>query len=82
MSIHFKNNLSTLRKLHGKRQHEMSEVLGVPRSTYSGWENNVGSNPDYENLVKISKYFRVSIDVLLIKDYRQHLLKTLKRKRI
>ena len=47
-------------------QIEMAKRFGVAQGSYSGWEN--GAEPDYGTLVKIAKFFRVSLDDLLTKD--------------
>ncbi len=62
--MHFTSNLKLLRKHRGKTQDDLAHVLGMKRSTLSGYENNI-AQPGMEALVKISAYFRISIDTLL-----------------
>ena len=73
------DNLKTLRKRAGKSQEDVANDLGFNRSTYSGYENGV-AQPNIENLIALSKYYELSIDVLLSenfqdfseKDWRNH----------
>ena len=60
-------NLKTLRKRIKKSQEEVAQDLNMHRSTYSGYENEVAT-PNIENLIIFSKYYQVSIDVLIQKD--------------
>jgi transcriptional regulator with XRE-family HTH domain len=73
------DNLKILRKRAGKSQEDVANDLGFNRSTYSGYENGV-AQPNIENLIALSKYYELSIDVLLSenfqdfseKDWRNH----------
>ncbi len=67
MVVHFASNIKFLRKRKGRSQDEMAFTLGIPRSTLSGYENEV-AEPGFEMLVKISEYFGISTDVLLKGD--------------
>jgi len=67
MSVIFCTRLKDLRKSMSKTQLEVSQELGVPQSTYAGYEIN-RSEPNMETLTKISDYFNVSIDYLLGKS--------------
>ncbi|MCE2743849.1 MAG: helix-turn-helix domain-containing protein [Fluviicola sp.] len=62
------NNLKILRKRLKKSQEEVAQDLKLSRSTYSGYENGV-AQPNIENLVAFSDYFKVSIDELLRKNF-------------
>ena len=57
----------TLKKLRGEKrlsQAELAEILKISQQTIASWE--VGrTEPDNEMLVKIAKYFDVSVDYLL-----------------
>ena len=57
-------NIKALRKLHGKTQGELAEVLGVKKSLVSNYENGY-STPDIYTLVKIADYFDVTLDELV-----------------
>ncbi|MFM2037286.1 MAG: hypothetical protein RL432_225 [Bacteroidota bacterium] len=62
------NNIKILRKRKGKSQEEMSLELGMNRSTYSGYENNI-AQPNLESILKISQYFGLTIEDLISKDF-------------
>lgn len=62
------NNLKILRKRLKKSQEEVAQDLKLSRSTYSGYENGV-AQPNLENLVAFSDYFKVSIDELVRKNF-------------
>ena len=53
-------NIKILRKRKGKSQEEVATALGLNRSTYSGYENNI-AQPNLENILQISKYYGLSI---------------------
>ncbi|MEG0255024.1 helix-turn-helix domain-containing protein [Vagococcus sp.] len=61
----FGEKLQNLRKEKGIFQEELSEVLDVSRQSISKNENG-SSQPSFEKLVLISKFFNVSIDALLV----------------
>lgn len=61
-------NLKLLRNRLKKSQEEVAKDLGLTRSSYSGYENNV-AQPNIESLLLFSDYFKVSIDDLLKKDF-------------
>ncbi|WP_042402960.1 helix-turn-helix domain-containing protein [Geomicrobium sp. JCM 19037] len=58
------DKLSKLRTELKVSQTELSKRLGIPRTTYSGYENG-SREPDYETLKKIADYFDVTTDFLL-----------------
>lgn len=62
--MYFAGNLKLLRKRRGKTQDELAFILGMKRSTLNGYENNV-SQPGIDVLIKISSYFKISIDTLI-----------------
>ena len=57
-------NLKKLRKACGFRQEEVAKVLGVDRSAYSYYESGK-TEPSVTNLIKISRMFKVDVDVLV-----------------
>ena len=61
-------NLKLLRKRSGKSQEELAQALGLNRSTYSGYENEV-AQPSLEMLLSISQYHKVTLDDLIAKDF-------------
>jgi transcriptional regulator with XRE-family HTH domain len=59
------NRLRKLREEKGLTQKELAQALGLnSKSTITNYEQN-DRDPDYETLIKIAKYFEVSIDYLL-----------------
>lgn len=56
--------LINLRKNRKLTQKELAVIIGIARTTYSGYENE-SREPDYETLQKIASFFNVSIDFLL-----------------
>ena len=64
---YFKDNLKTLRLEMGLGQVKLAELLGVSKSAISLWEN--GTEPGMNALIKIAKFFKISIDDLVgLKD--------------
>jgi len=61
----FGEKIHHLRKMAGLSQEQLAEKLGVSRQAISRWE--MGTVPDMENAVKISKFFDCSLDYL-VKD--------------
>lgn len=56
--------INELRKSSGMTQEELAEVLNISRSTLAGYEAE-NKHPPYRTLVKIAKYFGVSIYYLM-----------------
>lgn len=53
-----------LRELRGTNtQKEIAQSLGVKQSDYQSWEN--GQEPNYETLIKIADFYRMTIDDLV-----------------
>ncbi len=63
----FSSNIKFLRKRLKITQEELAQDLGMKRSTLSGLENQV-SQPTIKSLIKLSGYFKLSIDTLLSVD--------------
>ena len=59
----FGERLKALRLEKGLGQIRLANELRVSKSVISLWENG-GSEPTLSNLVKVAKYFNVSIDYL------------------
>lgn len=64
MNLFTANKLTALRKHNGLSQEALAEKIGVSRQAISKWERGEAS-PDTENLLSISKIYRVSLDDLL-----------------
>ena len=65
------NNIKLLRKRLKRSQEEVAQLLGLTRSSYSGYENGV-AQPSLENLIAFSDYYKVSIDDLIKKDFEAY----------
>lgn len=65
--MHLSLNLKILRKTRQLSQEEVSKLLGLTRSTYSGYENGI-AEPGIQNLLNISDFFKVSLDDLVRRD--------------
>lgn len=59
--------LKETRQSKGLSQSTVAEHLNISRQSISKWENN-SSYPDLDNLVRLSKYYEISIDDLLNKN--------------
>lgn len=55
--------LREVREQTGMTQKETANILGIKRSTYSGWENNIDPIP-LKMLFKFSDYFNISMDYI------------------
>lgn len=62
----FSKNLIVLRTVWNMSQLELAKKFGVVGPSYSRWEN--GTEPKYETLVEIAKFFKISIDRLLTEE--------------
>ncbi len=60
----FGKKLKELRMTKGLSQQKLGEDLGFCNQTISFWESG-SREPDLDTLLKISRYFEVSIDELL-----------------
>ncbi|PRT27530.1 helix-turn-helix domain-containing protein [Bacillus thuringiensis] len=60
----FGTRLHTLRKERKLRQEDMAKQLGIARTTYAMYEQG-NREPDYNTLIKLATFFKVSIDYLL-----------------
>ena len=60
----FKNNLVSLRKIHGYSQDELAEKIGVTRQTLSKYETGE-SLPDIERCRRLAEVLDVSMDDLV-----------------
>ena len=65
--MEFAAKLKYSREKTGKTQNTVATELGLLRQTYNHYESGK-RQPDFETLVRISEYFKVSIDFLLKGD--------------
>jgi len=63
----FSSNIKFLRRRRGLTQDDVADMLGMKRSTLSGYENAI-AQPGFEALIAMSKYFNVAIDTLIKVD--------------
>ena len=69
--LYLHQNLRLLRKFNDMTQREVAEQVCIDRSSYSYYESG-RTEPSYHTLIRISKVFHVSVDVLLLKDLKSH----------
>lgn len=62
--MNFGEKLKELRKEKNMTAQTMAKILGITRSAYSNYEQNI-RQPSYEILTKIAVIFEVSTDYLL-----------------
>ena len=67
--VFFGSNIKLLRQRKKRSQEDVASELAIKRSTLSGYENEV-AEPNFENLIKLSQYFRITIDKLLKIDLK------------
>lgn len=60
----FKSRLRELRIEKNLSQQELSKILGFGRTTVNEWEIK-GNEPNIDTLIKISKFFEVTLDYLV-----------------
>ncbi len=60
----FADTLKMLREANDVTQAELAAYLKVSRPTIAGYETK-NHQPDYERLVKIAEFFKVSVDYLI-----------------
>lgn len=70
MSI-FSDNIRFLRTQKNVSQQELADQISMSRVRYSKYEDGRSEAP-YELLIRISKYFNLSIDLLLTVDIRKY----------
>lgn len=63
--IFWAENVRFLRNRKKMSQEALAETLGISRSKLNAHENGKTLNPPVEDLVKVSEYFKISIDTLL-----------------
>jgi len=57
-------NLKRLRKKRKVSQQRVADMNGLTRSSYSGYENGI-AEPNLCTLVKLSKYYGTTLDILI-----------------
>lgn len=78
-NIQLANNLRFLRKKHKLTQDDLSSLLNISRQAYSNYETSKRT-PDLDSLLHISRFYRISIDELVLDNlqstYHTSALKT------
>ena len=64
INMNFSKIIKKLRLEYSLSQKELGEKFGISYSAVNHWENR-GSEPDFETLCKIAKFFGVTTDYLL-----------------
>ncbi|MEM7163691.1 MAG: helix-turn-helix domain-containing protein, partial [Bacteroidota bacterium] len=67
MNLHFGPNIKLLRQRRKRSQEDVASSLDIKRTSLSGYENG-SVEPPYKVLVKLSNYYKVSIDKLVKYD--------------
>jgi transcriptional regulator with XRE-family HTH domain len=60
---YFAQNLKFLREEHKLSQQEIANIMGIKQTTYSNYERG-NTEPSLDLLLKFSKIFRTSLDML------------------
>ena len=68
--IYLASNLKVLRKHNKVTCQHVADVIGIKRSSLSGYENGA-TEPYLATLLRISQYYRMSIDRLLQQDFHK-----------
>ena len=78
-NIQLANNLRFLRTKHKLTQDDLSSLLNISRQSYSNYETSKRT-PDLDSLLHISRFYRISIDELVLDNlqstYHTSALKT------
>ena len=78
-NIQLANNLRFLRTKHKLTQDDLSSLLNISRQAYSNYETSKRT-PDRDSLLHISRFYRISIDELVLDNlqstYHTSALKT------
>ena len=78
-NIQLANNLRFLRTKHKLTQDDLSSLLNISRQAYSNYETSKRT-PDLDSLLHISRFYRISIDDLVLDNlqstYHTSALKT------
>lgn len=67
---YFGTNLKILRKRRSRSQADLSHSLELTRSSLSAYEIGA-AEPNFDTLVRISKFFKVPVDILLKDDLNE-----------
>jgi transcriptional regulator with XRE-family HTH domain len=62
----FHQNIKTLRRAWKLSQNAAGDIFGISQSAYQKWEDD--TEPNYDTLIKVANFFKVSLDTLLLKE--------------
>jgi transcriptional regulator with XRE-family HTH domain len=65
--MYFAQNIKLLRSRKKASQEEASQALELPRSTYSGYENET-AEPSLSTLIRIAAFYNISLDKIVKTD--------------
>lgn len=68
-NIFLSSNLKHLRNIKGKTQQEVADYCDKANTAISNWEKGI-REPDVIDLAKLSNFFNIPIDDLMLKDLR------------
>ena len=68
-NIYLSSNLKFLRTIKGKTQQEVADYCDKANTAISNWEKGI-REPDAVDLAKLSNFFNIPIDDLILKDLR------------
>lgn len=74
-------HIRALRKGKGLTQEQLSQRLGVKRSTIANYETN-NRLPNLEDIMKLASYFNVSLDYFGIIEEKSEIVDLLSRARV
>ncbi|MEI3530640.1 MAG: helix-turn-helix domain-containing protein [Bacilli bacterium] len=69
-NIYLSSNLKFLRNVKGKTQQEVAKYCDKTNTAISNWEKGI-REPDALDLAKLSNFFDIQIDDLMLKDLRK-----------
>ena len=67
--MHLSQNLKYLRERNGINQRDLSDAIGLSSGAVGNWENE-SRTPDIETIIKLAKFFDVTLDDLILKELR------------
>ena len=59
-----KDNLISLRKMHGYSQEQVAKMIGISRQAYAKWENG-STNPDVDRAAALADVYGITLDELM-----------------
>lgn len=77
MEHYLPTNLQVIRRHRNLSQQELSDILGIARSRYAGWERGI-SEPNISMLLKLRRVMGCPLNILLTQDLRGMLYLDLK----